>query len=248
MISAHNTNSIYEQFYRQIFRYTLKLSGDSNLAQAITADTFSAVSEKMLGGLKIQNVRSYLYQTAYHKIVDHSRQRHRFAPLEVAMIDPDQSVDIEILSEARGLQSWMKENLTERQYQVVTLRFLDGRTIEEVAEIANMTRGNVRATIHRARKVLMKYGMENAEAPNNKPKIDELKSNEPKKKYPSNSLIMEALNSKLTYGDRFDWQLTEQQFVTAYGYPETMSRAAEKFFRRYHQQLVKLAIEKGLVK
>src|SRR5687768_4219521 len=78
--------STYEKFHGDIYRYALKLSRDPNLAADITADVFARLVEQVArGGGPRTNVRSYLYETAYHLLVDHTRIDQVLAPLELAL-------------------------------------------------------------------------------------------------------------------------------------------------------------------
>lgn len=240
--------NIYE-FHEPIYKYVLKLCHDPNLAETITADAFAAVIEKLSVG-NISNVRSYLYQTAYHKVVDRSREDKHFAPLEIAVgevnLFHESGVDFP------DFQEWVKRQLTQREYKVFALRVFEGMNVAETAEIMDMTRNNVRQRFHRARKKLMRaYAEEGITVELAKPAraVELGKPIRTIRRKPKNiTLNKRALKGRWAERGRFDWMLTVQEFLIAFGYPDDLTGTAEKFLRNYHRQLLWLAREKGLLK
>src|SRR4026208_2348591 len=78
--------AIFDQFAPAIYKYTLRLCHDQIVADNIVGDVFAQLLEPFGQGKGPRtNLRSYLYQTAYHLVVDRSRDNQHNAPLEVAM-------------------------------------------------------------------------------------------------------------------------------------------------------------------
>ena len=78
--------AIFDQFAPAIYKYTLRLCHDPIVADNIVGDVFAQLLEQFGAGKGPRtNLRSYLYQTAYHLVVDRSRDNQHTAPLEVAM-------------------------------------------------------------------------------------------------------------------------------------------------------------------
>jgi len=100
------------------------------------------------------NLRSYLYQTAYHLVVDRSRDSQHNAPLEVAIGAPEkgtptppQQIEERVIMEA--LISAMNSELTEDQRHVVILRFLEDFSLKETAEIIGKEVNNIKVIQNR---------------------------------------------------------------------------------------------------
>ncbi|HAV77529.1 MAG TPA: hypothetical protein DCX53_09285, partial [Anaerolineae bacterium] len=87
--------TIFDEYAPAIYKYALRLCHDPIQADNIVGDVFSQLLEQFAVGRGPQtNLRSYLYQTAYHLVVDHSRDNKHTAPLEVAvnMLDRGRTV------------------------------------------------------------------------------------------------------------------------------------------------------------
>lgn len=236
MIDEQQITNLHE-LHKPVYRYVLKLSHDEELAQRITGDAFAAVVEK-LNESTINNVRSYLFQTAYHMLINDARDKSRFAPLEVVMDNVDEVPALALETDLQELLPWIKDQLSIRQYECFELCVLKGYSLEQAGEILNIQPNNVKASLNRARKNL-RVAYESG--------VFELK---PKKKLVflkhafTNNRV---LRSKYARGNCFDWQLSEQEFLVAFGYPRNMTEPAEKFFREYHRELVLMAQGKGLL-
>jgi DNA-directed RNA polymerase specialized sigma24 family protein len=62
--------AIFDQFAPAIYKYTLRLCHDQIVADNIVGDVFAQLLEQFGAGKGPRtNLRSYLYQTAYHLVV-----------------------------------------------------------------------------------------------------------------------------------------------------------------------------------
>lgn len=164
MIDNEMIDSMYEEYVLLIYRYILRLCHDEMLAQDITADVFLEVMEQVSRGKGPKtNIRSYLYQCAYHRIIDHSRYQRRFAPLEIA----ETVVAASELHEVNGSTSIMAlvSKLPVNQRAVLYMRFVEDRSMEQTAQAfgksiswvkVNQNRAitNMRRLLARQRKLL----------------------------------------------------------------------------------------------
>src|SRR5689334_6768230 len=76
---------IFDLYSAALFNYALRLSGDPVTADHIVGDVFARLLERLAAGQgPTSNLRSYLYQSAYHLLIDEVRSSRRRAPLEVA--------------------------------------------------------------------------------------------------------------------------------------------------------------------
>src|SRR5512134_962059 len=78
--------AVFIEFAPAIYKYTLRLCHDPIIADNIVGDVFAQLLEQFGAGKGPRtNLRSYLYQTAYHLVVDRSRDSQHNAPLETAI-------------------------------------------------------------------------------------------------------------------------------------------------------------------
>lgn len=146
---------VYEEYREPIRKYALRLCRDEHRANDITSETFTRLMEMvMIGKGPRTNIRSYLYQTAYHLIVDGSRKDRPLAPLEVAMNiggDPNLvELDVEMRELLPQAISIMKFDLSQNHRHVIFLRFFDDRSIGETARVLRIKPNLVKTSQHRA--------------------------------------------------------------------------------------------------
>ena len=75
---------IFDLYSSALYNYALRLCNDPLKADHIVGDVFAKLIEQWsVGNGPATNLRSYLYETTYHLIIDEARVHHREAPLEV---------------------------------------------------------------------------------------------------------------------------------------------------------------------
>jgi len=145
---------IFDLYSSALYNYALRLCNDPVRADQIVGDVFARLLEQWSSGNgPTTNLRSYLYETTYHLIIDESRYSYREAPLEVVdfMRYDGQSVLLNL--ENRILFDTvikaMKNDLTEDQRHVIILRFLEGFSLRETASIIGKEVYNVKVIQNR---------------------------------------------------------------------------------------------------
>lgn len=131
---------IFDEYAPSLFRYALRLCHDPAEADQIVGDVFGQLLEQLTYGKGPRtNLRSYLYQIAYHVIVDHSREESHISSIDEALNLPDgmpsvagQVEEQELLKE---LEVAVANGLTGEQQHVIMLRFVEGFSLQETADI-----------------------------------------------------------------------------------------------------------------
>jgi RNA polymerase sigma factor (sigma-70 family) len=146
-------NLAVDEYSDNIFRFALKQLRNEMSAKDIVQETFTKVWVKH-EEVQYEKVKSYLFTTAYHAIVDWVKKEKRSGDIETAgegMAQTSAEVDLqEVLHEALN-------RLPEIQKTVVLLRDYEGYNYTEIAEIANLTEAQVKVYIFRARTALKAY-------------------------------------------------------------------------------------------
>jgi len=132
--------TIFDHYSPVLYNYAFRLCNDSRTADYIVGDVFAKLLEQLSAGHgPSTNLRSYLYESVYHLIVDDSRHAHRMAPLEsVDFLNDDgyaSSTHLENQLLFRTIMLAMRNELTEDQRHVIILRFLEGFSLRETAQI-----------------------------------------------------------------------------------------------------------------
>ena len=147
-------NKAVEDHSNGIYRFILKSIKDTERARDIVQDSFVKLwikHETVTAG----KVKSYLFSTAYHTMIDMIRKESRLTNLEQAheyeYSHQDQYTDLnEILHRAINL-------LPETQRSVILLRDYEGYSYEEISEITGLNESQVKVYIYRARVFLKNY-------------------------------------------------------------------------------------------
>jgi RNA polymerase sigma-70 factor (ECF subfamily) len=149
---------VYEEYHGPIYRYLYHHLGESQTAQDLSADVFRRFLQALRkGGGPTRNLSAWLYRVAHNLIVDELRRReHRdHESLDDTLGDVLQAETIS-LDELAGKAITVGRvrcallTLTDEQRHVVVLKYLEGMSNAEVAEITGKTVGAVKALQHRA--------------------------------------------------------------------------------------------------
>jgi RNA polymerase sigma-70 factor, ECF subfamily len=146
---------IFDLYARPLYNYALRLCRDPLMADHIVGDVFSKLLEQLASGNgPTSNLRSYLYEIAYHRIVDEARYSRRWAPLDVltshrgdvrsGSLGSEDPILLEMLLHA------IQRDLTEDQRNVIVLRFLEEFSLRETAAILGKEVSHVKVIQSRA--------------------------------------------------------------------------------------------------
>jgi RNA polymerase sigma-70 factor (ECF subfamily) len=145
---------IFDLYSSALYNYALRICSDPLEADQIVGDVFVKLLEQLsVGNGPNTNLRSYLYETTYHLVVDKARSARREAPLEIMDfvrndgLTTTASLEDRILFEAVILA--IKNELTEDQRHVIILRFLEGFSLRETATIIGKEVYNVKVIQNR---------------------------------------------------------------------------------------------------
>jgi RNA polymerase sigma-70 factor (ECF subfamily) len=149
-------SELYDRYEVKIFTYIYRRTGEESLAEDLTSQVFL----KMLESIRDQKAwrssfSGWLYRIAHNLVIDHYRRRGRQSAVELDDTTP-------LAAERQSLESQVEQSLdaerlraairrlTEEQAEVVSLRFLEGYSINEVAAMMNRSEGAIKALQYRA--------------------------------------------------------------------------------------------------
>jgi RNA polymerase sigma-70 factor, ECF subfamily len=152
---------IFDLYSPALYNYALRLCNDALIADYIVGDVFAKLLDHLSAGNGPgTNLRSYLYQTAYHLIVDEARGSNREVPIDVVdLLSPDvysAHVGLENRVVLETIMEAIRNDLTDDQRHVIILRFLEGFSLRETATILGKEVNNVKVTQNRAIAALRK--------------------------------------------------------------------------------------------
>ncbi len=153
-LDEHALAETYDRYSPGLYRYAVRLLGDSEMAEDCVAETFSRLLGALhRGGGPRKHMQAYLYRVAHNWITDFYRQKdHTPSTLDPERqvaegSDPHQAVEEKLQSESVRQALFQ---LTKDQRQVIVLKYLEGLTNKEVAEALDKPVGAVKSLQHRA--------------------------------------------------------------------------------------------------
>lgn len=153
-MTAADYNAAVDTHADGIYRFALKHLRDQDRAKDVVQETFARLWTR-LDQVDAAKVKSYLFTTAHHTMVDEVRKDTRSTRMEVyheqiqhtSQAQPDLK---EVLDRALA-------TLPAIQRSVVLLRDLEGYTYEEIAELTGLNLPQVKVYIYRGRTALKEY-------------------------------------------------------------------------------------------
>lgn len=137
-----------------VFRFILKQLKDEERSRDIVQDAWEKLWINR-DSVDNQKVKSWLYTTAYHRMIDVIRTEKRVSLREEVpefkSADMQPSVD---------LNKWLHQaldTLPEIQKSVLLLRDYEGYSYEEIGTICELNESQVKVYIYRARLAMQKY-------------------------------------------------------------------------------------------
>ncbi len=147
--------ALYDQYNVKIYTYIYHRVGQVELAEDLTGQVFMRMLEAVRTGRPWRTSFSgWLYRIAHNLVIDHYRRRGRASFVDLDDVSPASSETepfhaIEARLDRERVEAALSR-LTEEQAEVIALRFLEGLSIAEAAEIMDKTEGAVKALQYRA--------------------------------------------------------------------------------------------------
>ncbi|HKJ79749.1 MAG TPA: RNA polymerase sigma factor [Prolixibacteraceae bacterium] len=153
-MTLNDYNTSVTQYSDRLYRFVLKNIKDVQKAEDIVQDSYEKLW-KNVDNVDGKKVKSYLFTTAYHTMIDRIRKEKRSSFSEDLNLNEQSHENnysdlSEILKEA-------VDRLPEIQRMVLLLRDYEGYSYKEIGEMANLSEAQVKVYIFRARVFLKKY-------------------------------------------------------------------------------------------
>lgn len=147
-------NTSVDLYSDNLYRFILKNIKDEDKAKDIVQDSFEKLWIK-LETVSHDKVKSYLFSTAYHTMIDLIRKEKRMTVLEEA--HTGEYSHSEQFSDLNEILHNALNRLPEIQRVAVLLRDYEGYSYEEIGEITGLNESQVKVYIFRARAFLKNY-------------------------------------------------------------------------------------------
>ncbi|WP_246009316.1 sigma-70 family RNA polymerase sigma factor [Brevibacillus fluminis] len=156
-----NLDHIYRLYMKEIYLYLYRLTRNEKQAEELTQDTFTR-AYLYLDDYQGEKVRPWLFKVAYHAFVDWHRKHRAQIPMDPVVLQEmvehadDRGSPEKQLLEKEEWQTFLKllDLLSEKQKQVLLLRYKHHFTYAEIGEVLDVTAADVKITVYRGRQKL----------------------------------------------------------------------------------------------
>ncbi|MCG8607841.1 RNA polymerase sigma factor [bacterium] len=152
---------IFEKYHDLIFNYVLRRLCNASLAEDITANTFlKAIHNIRRFEWQGISIAAWLYRIATNEINQNYRKYRRMLPLTTELVDnlmSEQTTDSELIAVDEHLQKNQKfkqasaalSRIKLKYQTVLTLRYFEEKSIQEIAEILGKNENTIKTQIRR---------------------------------------------------------------------------------------------------
>lgn len=138
---------LYEQHYRRIFAFCLRMRGERAKAEDLTQEVFLRAWRKIATFRGESRFSTWLHSIAVHAAMnDRARGDEVLLPREEDYVTYLESRDIDLERAIAGLPA---------RARAVLLLAVEGYAYDEIASMTGVTVGTVKSQVHRARTLLM---------------------------------------------------------------------------------------------
>lgn len=142
---------LYRLYVEQVFRYLFSKIGNLHEAEDITAQTFLAAFESFDKFRQDGHFASWLFGIARNKAMDHFRRRDNLSSMDESSEIPveDNTLSKVIQTEQEQALSKLIQALTEKERELLRLRFLAEMSFPEIARFLHRNEEAVKKRTYR---------------------------------------------------------------------------------------------------
>ena len=158
-MKTENIASIYNRYVDDLHTYALYLGFEKEVIMDAIHDVFCkfAANEKLLQD--VSNIKFYLFKSLKNRLYDIYKARKEYAelsaidlqetPFNIQVTIEERLIGQEEQQQIKNQLAEMLDSLTERQREIVYLRYIQEYDYEQIAQLLNIT-------VHGCRKLLSK--------------------------------------------------------------------------------------------
>lgn len=153
---------LYELYLDEIYRYVYYRVNNEADAEDLTEQVFLKAWENLSNYRGDVPLKAWLYRIARNATVDHYRTKKQDIPLEESesFVDKQEQPEEKALNQETALRlNGAISKLSPLHQDVIVLRFVNGYSTEEIAQILERSTGAVRVLQHRALKAIQSFLM-----------------------------------------------------------------------------------------
>lgn len=150
---------LFESYKDRVYSLALRYSGDPVLAMDIAQDTFLKLLSSIGEYRGEAQFETWLYRVVVNRCLDHHRRGRRLMPLVTGLFDLIRTTGETVLhqllrTEFEETVQQAVSSLKPEQRIVIVLRYTEGLSYEQIAEILGCSTGTIGSRLNRAHRVL----------------------------------------------------------------------------------------------
>jgi len=153
-MNSKEYNQSVDLYSDNIYRFILKNIRDEDHARDIVQDSYEKLWRN-IENVNSEKVKSYLFTTAYHTMIDVIRKERRLTSIKDYHV-PEETHD-EQYSDLSEILNEAVKRLPEIQRTVILLRDYEGYSYKEIGDCTLLSEAQVKVYIYRARVFLKNY-------------------------------------------------------------------------------------------
>lgn len=146
----------YDEYSDAIFRFCITKIRNRDLALDIVQDTFIKAWEYVQAGNTVKNMRALLYRIARNLIIDSVRKKKSESLDHIieAGVDFESHAAEATIYRSSEMRIALEalDSLDQHHRELITMRYIDGMSVKEIAELTEQTTNSVSVRLHRALK------------------------------------------------------------------------------------------------
>jgi RNA polymerase sigma-70 factor (ECF subfamily) len=142
----------------RVFNFVYQMTRHRHDAEDVVQQTFIKAYNNLHRFDGSRPIINWLLTIARRTALNHFRSAKKWeeVPESAASSEPSPSIVEEQREEKQNLWADARRLLSQREFQVLWLRFGEDRSIEETAQICGLTQTHIKVIVFRAKKLLMK--------------------------------------------------------------------------------------------
>jgi RNA polymerase sigma-70 factor (ECF subfamily) len=154
--------TFYRRFAPKLSRFIAGKVGNPADAEEVLQDTLFAFLEAIRDFQGRSNIQTFLFSICHHKIIDFYRRKKikhavfsqmpQLEALISPLLSPEEELDVTV---AREKIHSVLDKILPRYRQILVLKYVEGHSVEEIAQKLTLTFKSVESQLFRARKAFV---------------------------------------------------------------------------------------------
>ena len=142
---------LYKKYANPVYRYIFTRTGNKQIAEDITSQTFLSALESFNKFRQDGNFGSWLFAIARNKVNDHFRRSKTVSPIHEAelMADGSDPLASSIQSDQSNTVQALIKSLSEDEQELLRLRFIAELSYSNIAHLSHKSEDAVKKSIYR---------------------------------------------------------------------------------------------------